>query len=184
MGDAGETHTGNVTGGGVDAFQIPDGLGGLGVVIGEEATTVFLGEDARETPLITLQSADIKNVDHQDVSGLGPIDPDWPTKDMDDLQIDIFNVCGVVVVLDLAIGPVLAFDPEHVTRIHRSHGRDFGMPAVVPRHVLLIHRFGEIDGKECFWHRDTEVQFPRHPKGWPAARKCLLIPGRRGLGSG
>ena len=165
VGDAGETHTGNVAGGGVDALQIPDGFGGLGVVIGEEATAVLLGEDARESPFIALQGADIKNVDHQDVAGLGPIDPDRSTQDVNNLQIDIFDVFGVVVVLDLAIGPVLAFDPEHITRIHRGHGRNLGMPAVMPGHVLLIHRLGEIDGEEGFWHRETEAQFPHHPKG-------------------
>lgn len=175
VGDAGETNAGNVAGGGVDAFQIPDGLGSLGVVIGEETTTVLLGEDAREAPLIPLQGTDIKDVHHQDVAGLGAVDPDRAAENVNDLEIHILDVLGVVVVLDLAVGPVLAFDPEHVTRIHGGHGRDFRMPAVVPGHVLLIHRLGEIDGEECFGHRETEAQFPIHPKGWPAARKCRLL---------
>lgn len=122
-------------------------------MIGEEAATILLGEDTGETPLISLQSPDIQDVNHEDVAGLSTVDPDRAAQNMHDLEIHLLDVGRIIVITDLAIGPVLAFDAEHIAWIHRDHSRNIGMPAVVPRHLLLIHRLGQVDLEKCFWHR-------------------------------
>jgi hypothetical protein len=43
---------------------------------------------------------------------------------VDNLEVDIFNVLGIVIVFDLAIGPVLALDPKNISRVDRGNGGD------------------------------------------------------------
>lgn len=117
VGDAGETDPGDVPGAGVDPLEIPDGLGRLGVVIREEAPAILLGEDAGESPFVSLEGPDIENIHHQNVARLSSVHPDRPTQDMDDFKIHIGDILRIIVVLDLAIGPVFAFDPEHIPGI-------------------------------------------------------------------
>ncbi len=112
MGQAGKPHARDVPRRGVDAVQVPDGLGRVGIMVGEETAAVVAGEDAGEAPLVAPQAADIEDVDDENVAGLGPFDLDRAAQDVDDRQVDVADVVRAVVVLDLAVGPVLAFDPE------------------------------------------------------------------------
>ena len=155
VGDAGETHAGDVAGGGVDPFKIPDRLGGLWEVVGEKAAAIFLGEDTGKSPFVAPQRTHIQDVDHQDVAGLGTIHPDRPAQHVNHLQVHIGDVLGVVVVLDLAIRPVFALDPEHISGVDGGHGRNVRVPAVMTWHFLLIHRLGQINLEKCFWHGQT-----------------------------
>ena len=86
-------------------------------MISEEAAAIFFGENSRETPFITLEGTHLKDVHDEDVAGLGTVHPDRPTQDMNNFQVDVSNILRVVVVLDLSIGPVLAFDAEDVAWI-------------------------------------------------------------------
>ena len=112
MGQAGKPHARDVPRRGVDAVEVPDGLGRVGIMVGEEATAVIAGEDAGESPLVAPQAADVEDVDDQDVARLGPLDFDRSAQHVHDGQVDVADVVRAVVVLDLAVGPVLAFDPE------------------------------------------------------------------------
>ena len=158
VGDAGEANPRNMARLGEDTLEIPDRLGGFRKMVGEKATTVVLGEDAGEAPFVALKGANIKNIHHKDVAGLGTIDPDWSTQDVDNFEVHILNVLGIVIIFDLAIGPVLALDPKHISWVDRSNGGDVRVPAVVPRHLLLIHGLGQINLEQSFWHRTCQVR--------------------------
>ena len=86
-------------------------------MIGEEAAAIFLGENSRETPFIALEGSHLEDVHDQDVAWLGAVHPDRPTQDVNHFQVDVSNILRVVVVLDLSIRPVFAFDAEDVAWI-------------------------------------------------------------------
>jgi len=88
---------------------------------------------------------------------------------VDNFEVYILNVLGIVIVFDLTIGPVFALDPKHISWVDRSNSRDVWVPAVVPRHLLLIHGLGEINLEQSFWHRAGPVRcnlIQSDPCGW------------------
>lgn len=106
----GEAHARDVPAGAVDAVKVPDGLGGLRVVVLEEAAAVGLGEDAREAPGGVVKGLDVGDVDDEQVAGLGALDVKGASQVVDLGQVDVAHVVGAVVVADLPAGPVEAFD--------------------------------------------------------------------------
>ena len=124
---AGEADAGNVARRGVEALEIPDRFLRQRKVIGQEAAAVLLGEEAVEAPQALLQRADVEQVDHQQVAGLGALDADRAGQEVHDGEVDVAHVVGGIVVLDEAAGPVIGLDDEIVARIDpapRSECRD------------------------------------------------------------
>ena len=116
MDQAGEVHAGNVARRGVEALDVPDRLLRQREMIGQEAAAVLLGEEAVEAPQALLQRADVEQVDHQEIAGLGALDADRAGQEVHDRQIDVAHVVGGIVVLDEAAGPVVGLDDEIVAR--------------------------------------------------------------------
>jgi len=77
---AGEFHTGNVAGTGKHALEIPDGFLRLGEMLGKKTTAILLGEEAVETPQAVVEGADIEDIHHQQVAGLGALDTHGPER--------------------------------------------------------------------------------------------------------
>ena len=121
-------------------------------MIGEEATTIFFGKDSGKAPFITLKCTHFENINNQNVSWLCAVHPNGSAEDVNHLQVHIFNVFWIIIIFDLAIRPVFAFNPEGVARIHRCHGWNVWVPSVMARHFLLIHWLGQINIEKRFGH--------------------------------
>ena len=128
MGQAGEAHAGDMPGGGVDAVEIPDGLGRVGEIIRQETAAVLLGEDAGEA--VRRDGADVEYVHHQQIPGFGAIDVDGTGQGMGAGKIDIADVGRIVVVGDLAIQEIQGFQDDVLARLHVHDGGDVRMPPV------------------------------------------------------
>lgn len=74
MNEAGEAHTGDVARGTEYSLEVPDRLGGFGVVFVEEAAAVVFVEDAGEAPWVVLEWLHVLDLYEEDVSGLGFFD--------------------------------------------------------------------------------------------------------------
>ena len=85
-------------------------------MFGQEAAAVLLGEEAVEAPQAFLLRADVEQIDHQEIAGLGALDADRAGQEMHDRQIDVAHVVGGIVVLDETAGPVVGLDDEIVAR--------------------------------------------------------------------
>jgi hypothetical protein len=55
------------------------------------------------------------------------------------LEADVADVVGRVVVADLTVGPLAAFDAKLFTGLHPLHHRDVGVPPVVAGDLLVEH---------------------------------------------
>ena len=151
MDQPGKVHAGDVARRGVEALDVPDRFLRQREMIGQEAAAVLLGEEAVETPQAFLQRADVEQIDHQQIAGLGALDADRAGQEVHDRQIDVAHVVGGIVVLDEAAGPVDGLDDEIVAGLDPLHDRDIGVPAVVDL-VVLVGRLRKIDLDQCIWH--------------------------------
>ena len=150
---------GQVPGGGDLAVEVPDRLVGVRVVVGEEPAGVGLGEDAGVAPALAggrpgllRHRAQVEDVDHQQVAGLGALDLDGAAEHVGVGQVDVADVVGGVVVAELGVGPLAALDPELAARPYRGGRRDVGMPAVVAGDGLVAHGSGLVDAEDDVWH--------------------------------
>jgi hypothetical protein len=91
----------------------------VGVVVGQEAPTVSLGEDPGVAPLVALERPHVEYVDHEYVARLRTVDGDRPAQHVALVEIDPGHVVGGVRVPDLLVGPFLALDPVAAARIDR-----------------------------------------------------------------
>ena len=107
----------------------------------EKAAAIFQGEDAGEAPLRILEPADVVDVDHQQIAGLGPLDPERPAQIVHLGQVDIPDVIGRVVILDLPAGPVVALDPKLVARLEHFDDGDVGCQRLC---VLMVCSSGHL----------------------------------------
>ena len=120
--DAGEGDPGHVPGGGLAAGEVPDHLVGVGELLGQEPAAVLGGEDAGVAPALAGQRAgvllrdraDVEDVDDQQVSGLGALDPDRAGEHVHRRQRRVADVVGGVVVVDRPVEPLPAVDPDRV----------------------------------------------------------------------
>ena len=144
MDQARELHAGHVAGMGVEAGNVPDRFLRQRKVIGEESAAVLLGEESVEAPQALGQRADVEQIDHQEIAGLGALDADRAGQEVHDRQVDVADVIGEFVVLDEAAGPIIGLDDEVVARLDPRDHRDVRMPAVVD-HRVLVGRFLEVD---------------------------------------
>ena len=170
MDQAGEAHARDVARLGEHALEVPDRLLRLGEVLVEEAAAVLLGEEAVEAPLALGLGADVEQVDHQQVAGLGALDADRAGQEVDDRQVDVAHVVGGIVVLDEAAGPVVGLDDEVVAGLDRGDHRDVGVPAVVD-HVVVVGRLRQIDLDQRLGHVASMLPSRR-------GTRVLLLAGR------
>src|SRR6185312_1660208 len=140
----------DVAGARIDAVEIPARLARLREMIDQEAAAILAREDAGEAPGGSRQISQIEEIDDEQVAGLGAFDAEGSGEIMHFGEIDIAHIVGAVVILDLAAGPVEAFDAELVARLeHLDHG-NVGMPAIMRLH------FGD------FW-RPRQIDFESRP---------------------
>lgn len=120
--EAWEAHVRDVAGGAEDAFEVPDGLGGVRVEVAEEAAAVVLVEDAGEAPRLVLERLHVLDLDDEHVTGLGGFDFQWAGQVMDSGQVDVFHVVGAVVITNLAASPVDALNLDNLAILDRAAG--------------------------------------------------------------
>jgi len=126
-------------------------------VIGQKTAAIALGEEPRETPFGIRQGANVEDIDHQQVAGLGALHPDRATQIMHLGEIHVPDVVGRIVIQDLATGPVDALDPEAATGLDHFHKRQVRMPAVVQDTGLFCRRFGKIDLDQGLRHKSSPM---------------------------
>ena len=63
-------------------------------MIGQKAAAVLLGKEAGEPPKAFLQRADVEQIHHQQIAGLGALDADRAGEEMHVRQIDVAHVIG------------------------------------------------------------------------------------------
>ena len=148
---AGELHAGNMPRLGEHAVEVPDGFLRFREMLGEKAAAVLLGKEAVEAPLAFLEGADVEDIDHQQVAGLGAFHAHRAGQEMHLGEVHVAHVLGVVVVMDLAAGPVVAFNDEVVAGLHHRRHGNVGMPAVV-HHIVVVGRSVEIDFNDGLSH--------------------------------
>ena len=119
------------------AADVPDRLLRQRKVIGQEAAAVLLREEAVEAPQAVGQRADVEQVHHQQVAGFHAFDPDRSAEEMHGRQVDVTDIVGRIVVLDVATGPVEGLDHEVVPRLDPCRHRNVRMPAVVDQFVVV-----------------------------------------------
>src|SRR5882672_3033661 len=152
MNEARKIHARNVPGRGVHALEIPDRLLRQREMVGQKAAAILLGEEAVEAPEAFLHRADVEQIDHQQVAGLGALDADRAGQEVHDRQVDVAHVVGGIVVLDEAAGPVIGLDDEVVARAYPGNHRNVGMPPIVDL-VVIVGRLGQIDLDQCIRHQ-------------------------------
>ena len=94
MDEAGELHARHMARMGVEAGNVPDRFLRQREMIGEEAAAVLLGEEAVEAPQALRQRADVEQIDHQEIAGLGALDADRAGQEMHDGEVDVAHVVG------------------------------------------------------------------------------------------
>jgi hypothetical protein len=88
-------------------------------------TSILLREDTSEAPGRVLERLHILNVYDQDITGLGSLDLEWSGQVMDLGQVDVADVVGRVVVLDLTTGPVDTLDLDRLAVFNGTRGGDW-----------------------------------------------------------
>ncbi len=149
--EACEVDAGDVAALGEHAVEVPDGLLGQREMLVQEAAAVLLGEKAVEAPEAVVARADVQQVHHQQVAGLGALDAHGAGQEVDGGQVHVAHVFGAVVVLDGAAGPVIGLQLELRARLHPDRHGDVGMPAVVHLRVV-VGGLVEIDLDQGFGH--------------------------------
>ncbi len=141
VGDPGVADARDVPRGGLLSAEVPDRLVRVGIVVGEEAAAVDLGEDAGVAPTLAGRVADllrhraeVEDVDDEQVAGLGALDRDRTGQHVAAVELDVADIVRRVVVPDLGVGPLAALDADRRAGRDRRCGRDVRVPAVVAGH--------------------------------------------------
>ena len=173
---AGEPDAWNVARARIDTVKIPAGLARFRVVPVQKTAAVLKCEYAGEPPLGIFQPADVVDIDHEQIAGLGALDAERAAQIMHFGQVDVPDVIGGIVVFDLAAGPVVTFDPELVAWFEPFDDGNVWMPAVMGFNLLvfrpLVH-FGREYGlchhcpPSLPWWRAVVVRASR-----PATARC------------
>jgi hypothetical protein len=146
-----EIHAGNMARRCEHAVEIPDGLLRMRKMLGQETAAVVAAEKAVEAPQAVGLGADVQQVHHQQVPGLGALHAHGAGQEVHGGQVHVADVVGAVVVLDRASGPVVGFQDEIVPRLHPHCHRDVRMPAIVDLRVV-VGGLGQIDLDERVSH--------------------------------
>ena len=101
-----ELDAGDVAGGAKDAFEVPDCLCGLGVVLVKETAAVVFVEYPGEAPGVVLEGLDVHDLYKEDVAGLGAFDLERSGEVVNLGEINVLDIVGAVIVLDLPTCPI------------------------------------------------------------------------------
>jgi hypothetical protein len=151
MDQAREVHAGNMPRRGEHAVEIPDGLLRMREMLGQESSAVVAAEETIEAPHALGLGADIQQVHHQQVPGLGALHAHRAGQEVHGGQIHVADVVGAVVVLDRAAGPVVGFQDEVIPRFHPYGHGNVRMPAIVDLRVV-VGGLGQVDPDERVGH--------------------------------
>jgi len=118
-------------------------------------------EDSCKPPGLTCEGLNIQDLNDQNISWVGAFDFDRSRKVMNatvvrNLQrqyieipkVYVQNIIGAVIVLDLAAGPIDAFNVHWLARLDCCKSRDIRMPTIM-KMGLRIGGFVEIDFDGC-----------------------------------
>lgn len=89
MDQTGEFDAGDVTGGAVDAFEVPDRFGSIGIDFIQEPASIVFVEDTGEAPGVVLEWLDIVDLDEKNVTGFGVLNLEWAGQVVDLSQVDV-----------------------------------------------------------------------------------------------
>src|SRR6266496_4490543 len=106
----------------------------------------LLGEDAGVPPplpgggsFLLGDRAELKEIDHQEVAGLGAHDLDGAAEHVSLGQVDVSDVIGRFIVPELRIGPFATLQTELGAGPYERDGWDVRVPTVVPGDLLIAH---------------------------------------------
>lgn len=97
----------------------------------QEPASILLMEDTCEAPRLVLEGLNIHNFDEKDIPWLGLFDFEWTREVVDSSEVNVQDVVGAIIVLDLAAGPVETFDLDRFSIFDRAAEWDVRMPSVV-----------------------------------------------------
>lgn len=89
---------------------------GLGVGVVKKSTAVVFVKDSGESPGAVVEGLDVLDFDKEDVAGFGAFDIEGSGEVVHAREVDVFDIVGGVVVLDLSACPVYAFDFDGFAR--------------------------------------------------------------------
>ena len=124
------------------------------IVLVEKAASVAFVEDAGEAPWVIVEGLDVLDLHEENVTGLGGLDLERTGEVVDLCQVDVLDVVGAVVVLDLPSSPVETFDLDCLAILDCTTEGYIGMPTVVE--VGLV--FGGLVEVDC----EGGADFARH----------------------
>lgn len=110
-------------------------------------------EDAREAPWVVLERLDVLDLDQQNVAGLGGLDFEWSGQVVHLRQVDVLDVVGAVVVLDLSARPVQTFDLDCLAVLDGAaegdYDTDVQQGSTVRGHFFVAGTYRQ--GAICSW---------------------------------
>ena len=143
----------NVTRGGNVAPEAPDHLVGVGEPLSEEATAVLRGEHAGVAPahagewtfVLLITRVDLKDVDDEQVAGLGPLDVEGPGQDVHAGKRGMTNISSRVIVVDGTVEPLTDIRTEDFARLDGYLRRNVRVPSVMSDDLLVGELLGVIE---------------------------------------
>ncbi len=87
-------------------------------MISKETSTVFFGKDSSKTPFVTLKGSNFEDIDDKDISRLSSINPNWAAQNVNNLEIDVSNILGIIIIFNLPICPVFALNTKDIAWIN------------------------------------------------------------------
>lgn len=82
----------------------------LGIELVQETTSVVFVEDAREAPGMILERLNVLDLDKEHITRLGSFNLEWTRQVVNLGQVDVLDIVGTVVVLDLPSCPIETLD--------------------------------------------------------------------------
>ena len=178
--DAGERDAGDVPRGRDAPAEVPDHLVRVGELLGEEPAAVLRREHPGVAPplpgqrpgVLLRDRADVEDVDDEQVAGLGALHGDRAAEHVHPRQRGVEDVLRRVVVVDRAVEPLAAVDPEHVAGAHVDLRGDVGMPAVVADDGLVGELLRRVEREDDLGHATASV---RAGHLWPALSSSIPV---------
>ncbi len=85
------------------------------------------------------------------------VDPERAAQIMDFRQIDVPNVVGGIIVIDLTSGPVVGLDAELIAGFEHFDDGNVGMPTVMGLDFLFFWPFIHFRFENCFCHGESSL---------------------------
>ncbi len=89
-------------------------------MLGQDTLANLLREKPVEAPKAVRLRIHIEGLHDQQIAGRGPFDANRAGEEMHQLQDDIADIHRIVIIGDLATGPVIGLDLELVARLART----------------------------------------------------------------